>query len=968
MQGHINGAKRAGVSRSAVSLLLNGRADESLRVACLFYRFCLLTRRAARTRVAISFQTLVFMLPALPTLSPLLVGASLLVSLSSFASAQTRFPFSMPWDDASHNALDASDLNPAPITGTQRLHIANGHFVDANGRRVRFVGTGLGASANFSKAEDSARFAARMHKFGFNIVRLHHMDAAWSQVNIFGTNRDEDHASNAKIDATNLDALDHTFANLKKNGIYSDLNLHVSRRPAAADGFPDADKLPELGKVVAYFDPKFIAMQKDYARQILLHQNPYTHTKWADDPALALVEINNEDSLVAQAWTGTLHQMPPAYHATLQSGWNHFLNARYPSTAALRTAWNARLEQNDGPNLLSNGQFADGANNWFFETQGTAKASVSVSAIANAPKDGPTGSAFRVAIDTLPDEVWKLQLSQNGLNLKPNTFYTVRFWGRADAARVIGTYFALDQAPWTQLGGQTDIPLTPDWTSHTIIFRTGAAVPNHSRLSLTLGNNQSPVEIADFHLSEGATASLPPTQTLETSSVDLPPIQGASEAQGRDWIEYLSALETAYVDTMRDCIKRECGFKGSVTCSQISYGGFAGVARESASDWTDMHAYWQHPDFPHVQWDYKDWRVANTPMLDDPNGGTLVGLATHRIEGKPFTVSEYNHPAPSDYASETLPLIFAYAGMQDWDGVFLFDYNGSRDNWSENKIRGFFDVDTDPNKMVFCSAMARAFLSGALVPAKAQTTLIVPKGQLLDLAAQVPPSSPWAFQTNVPDLWKASGMGISDALSSRLSLRLTDGNGTPHLERSGERTLRAANPAFDWEFSGAKGHLVVDSPSVKALVGNVGSNNSSFWPMSGLSISSPHSSNSWLSLVAVARDGKPLGSSSSILLSTLNRAENQNMTWNSERTSVGEGWGDGPTLLETPTATLDLETKATSATVWKLDATGKRNGTLASMLQNGRLKFVLSPSDATPFYEIALSPMAAAKAIQKAGK
>jgi len=904
---------------------------------------------------ALSSDTSPFMLPALPKTSPVLVGASLLLSLSSVASAQTRFPFSMPWDDASHNALDASDLNPSPIAETQRLHIANGHFVDASGRRVRFVGTGLGASANFSKPEDSARFAARMHKFGFNIVRLHHMDAAWSKVNIFGTNRDEDHASNAKVDATNLDLLDHTFANLKKNGIYADLNLHVSRQPAAADGFPDADKLPQLGKVVAYFEPKFIAMQKDYARQILMHQNPYTGTRWADDPALALVEINNEDSLVAEAWTGTLQKMPPFYRATLQSGWNHFLNARYPSTAALRTAWNAPLEPKDGQNLLSNAQFADGVSGWDLETQGTAKASVSASAIANAPKEGPTGRAFRVAIDALPDEGWKLQLSQNGLDLKPDTFYTVRFWGRADAARVAGLYFALDQTPWTQLGGETDIPLTPDWSSHTVIFRTGATLPNHSRLSLTLGNDSSPVEIADFHLSEGAQTSLPPTQTLEAGAVDLPPIQGASDGQGRDWIEYLSALETEYVATMRDTIKRECGFKGSVTCSQISWGGFAGVARESANDWTDTHAYWQHPDFPHVQWDAKDWRIANTPMLDDPNGGTLVGLATHRIEGKPFTVSEYNHPAPSDYASETLPLIFAYAGLQDWDGVFLFDYKSDKDNWNTNLIRGFFDVDTDPNKMVFCSAMARAFLSGSLAPAKAQMTLVVPKNQLLNLAAQVPPGSAWAFQTNAPDIWKQSGMGISDALSSRLSMRLSDGNAAPRLERSGARSMNSPNPAFDWEFSGAKGHLVVDSPSVKALVGRVGSDNSSFWPMNGLSISSPRSSNGWLSLVAVARDGKPFSSSGSILLSTLNRAENQNMTWNSDRTSVGDGWGDGPTSLETPSATLELETKASAARVWKLDATGKRNGALASTLQKGKLKFALSSSDATPFYEIALS-------------
>lgn len=888
-----------------------------------------------------------------------LAGAAL-VAFSSAPRAQTRFPFSMPWDDASKNALDASDLNPAPLTGVQRLTIKNGHFFDTTGRRVRFLGTNLVSTANFSTPENSARFAARLHKFGFNCVRLHHMDASWANPNIFGQNRDNDHDSNAQVSPQSLDLLDHTVANLKKNGLYVDLNLHVARAPSPGDNFPDTDKIPQLGKVVAYFEPRFIALQKDYARSLLTHKNPYTETRLADDPALALVEINNEDSLVGEAWSGTLQSLPLFYRTTLRAGWNKFLCARYTNSGALRKSWNAPLGIADAPNLLRNARFEEGGavngtpDSWQLETQEGAKAALSVIETQNAPENGPAGKALRVNIEAVPDQSWKLQLHQTGLNLKPNSFYTVSFWARSDAPRGASCYFALDQAPWSQVGGNNALSLSPDWKLQRFAFRTGATLTDHTRFSLALGNAKDAVEIADLKLVTGAVALVPFDQSVESATLDLPPVQGATPMQARDWIEFLGAIEAAYVSTMRNTIKRECGFQGAVTCSQASYGGLAGIARESASDWTDMHAYWQHPDFPGRAWDLSNWRIPNTAMLDDAKGGTLAGLAAYRVEGKPFTVSEYNHPAPNEYASETVPTILAYAGLQDWDGIFLFDYNGDRDNWNPGKIRGFFDSDSDPNKMVFTPAMARAFLGGALAPASAKTTLVVPKDSLLDLTAQMPLAAAWTFGESVPALWRANGMGLSDALSSRMAVRLVEGSGAARLERSGARSVHAGNPAFDWRFSGAQGHLVVDSPSVKALVGRVAGESSSFWPLGALSIGSPRSSNGWASFVIVARDGKPLEKSGSILLCTLDRAENANMTWNAEHTSVGDRWGDGPPLLETPSATLELHTTAARAQVWKLDASGKRSGVLPSTLSKGQLKFALAAGDATPFYEIAL--------------
>ncbi|MEM3570024.1 MAG: hypothetical protein QXU11_04505 [Thermoproteota archaeon] len=68
------------------------------------------------------------------------------------------------------------------------------------------------------------------------------------------------------------------------------------------------------------------------------------------------------------------------------------------------------------------------------------------------------------------------------------------------------------------------------------------------------------------------------------------------------------------------------------------------------------------------------------------------------------------------YDSETVVTLAAYAALQDWDGIFLFDY-GSRGNWDSRRIRGFFDIDQHPVKMATLIAAHMIFLRGDVKPA-----------------------------------------------------------------------------------------------------------------------------------------------------------------------------------------------------------------------------------------------------------
>src|SRR5439155_27259953 len=107
--------------------------------------------------------------------------------------------------------------------------------------------------------------------------------------------------------------------------------------------------------------------------------------------------------------------------------------------------------------------------------------------------------------------------------------------------------------------------------------------------------------------------------------------------------------------------------------------------------------------------DMKNWEIKITAMSNVPPSSALWGLASSRIAGKPFTVTEYNRAAPNEYQSECIPMIASFAAMQDWDAVFLFAY-AHNNRYEKPKMESFFDIEGNPLKMPLMPLGARIFL------------------------------------------------------------------------------------------------------------------------------------------------------------------------------------------------------------------------------------------------------------------
>ena len=184
----------------------------------------------------------------------------------------------------------------------------------------------------------AARIAARLAKYGVNLLRIHAIDGRW------GPLVDASAPDSRHWDEAALDRIDFFFAELKKRGIYIYFDSLDYRQFKDGDGVKDASQL-EHGwknsiKGASCFNQRMIELEKEFVQKFFTHTNPYTKLRYVDDPAVAVVEITNENSVF---YFQNTELSLPCYREELEACWNAWLAKRYGDRQALAKAWtNAR--------------------------------------------------------------------------------------------------------------------------------------------------------------------------------------------------------------------------------------------------------------------------------------------------------------------------------------------------------------------------------------------------------------------------------------------------------------------------------------------------------------------------------------------------------------------------------------------------------------------------------------------------
>ena len=224
-----------------------------------------------------------------------------------------------PPEDWSTSVFAAQLETPAGTRGAVEQHGASLQFED--GTPVKFWGVGGTPPGNSDRMEEQAALLAAM---GVNLVRRHPVQSTIGN----------------PIDPEKLDHFDQWFATLKEHGIYSQWSIFYPHRIVEEDGYPRFDELSDgsTSGLVTVF-PELQAYEWEYLQPLLDHVNPYTGLKYAEDPALAVIEVRNEDSIFWYAPLNALESSYPQHAAILKADWAIWLTDKYGDDTALETAW-----------------------------------------------------------------------------------------------------------------------------------------------------------------------------------------------------------------------------------------------------------------------------------------------------------------------------------------------------------------------------------------------------------------------------------------------------------------------------------------------------------------------------------------------------------------------------------------------------------------------------------------------------
>lgn len=847
-----------------------------------------------------------------------LFAALLAVSNLWAGSSEPPFPFLPPWDDASPGITNLSGLLEKPAGSHGFVVAREGHFFEGD-RRIRFFGVNTVFGANFPTHDDATKIAARMAKFGINCVRFHHMDNQAAPTGIWS-------ADQRTLDPGQLDKLDFFIAQLKANGIYADLNLHVSR---IYPGMPAWRGTPHYDKGVDNFYPPMIELQRDYARQLLWHYNPYTQSIYAHEPAVAIVEINNENGLLSEWQTGQLDALPDPYRAELQTRWNQWLQAQYRSQEDWAKAWN-RSDKPLGAELLQDGGFAQPLGSaWRLEVHEGAQ--------AEATKvTTPSGPGLAVEVKETGSAGWHVQLAQSKIAFAQGKPYTLSF--RASGlmkgpGRPIHVTASQAHAPWAVLWS-ANVELPPDaaWKQYQFTFQPNDSEENARIVFSGMGSVVGRYQFAEVSLRPGGVLGLREGERLGAMPLLFPTeFSSRSPEAQHDWMRFLWKTEEDYWVGMERFLKKEIKTRSLIVGSAA---GYSPAAMQAKLDAVDSHAYWQHPRFPHKAWDSEDWTVNNVSMAGVPHGGVLPGCALQRVAGKPFICTEFNAPAPNSYTAETFLLMNAYAALQDWDGVFAFAYSHRLDDWNSQRISGFFDIDQHPAKLATLPAAVALFVRGDVARARATTSIPYSPDQALEAALQG--ESKWT---------KALGLGDRTWLETAIQLE----TGEPSAHAGAAKAPGRAEPEMTWEDT--RSFVTLDTPRSKAFIGQ---GTGGPVTLGRVTISTPQE---WAAITLTVMNGRDFQSPGRILIAAVGKVENTGMHWkNAERSTVGRDWGQAPVLAWGVGARITLPVAASKLQAWALDERGQRKQPLEILSGAAGGSLDLGGQYQTLWYEVEVKP------------
>lgn len=595
-----------------------------------------------------------------------------------------------------NSVISAAKLNE-PITEKNRIQVLEDGHLMADGKRIRIFGTNL---SEFPKSHKEAEsFAQMLANQGYNCIRFHHTDATWTNCFL-----KYDEYGNCFYSEQGLDNFDYFFAELKKRGIYSNINLLTGRKISSKDGFPqevDETNSFKSNHCLGFWNEHALNLQKEYASYLLNHINPYTKIAYKDEPAVAIVEINNENGLIQGYFNKNLDDFNGELWQELEDKWNEYLNSQNLNYEKLNSLYN---KNEDFSKVLINS-----SSKWNLEQHQGGKANFT-----------EKNNSYEIKIQENGKENWHIQFATSNLNIQNGKIYTLKFKAKASDECKINVGFTQAHEPWKNAGFFKDLDLTKKWQTYEFTLNNLLTDENLRVIFSSMGFLEGKsIFIKDISLIQGGNINFVEEGKRSTKDKKTVLLPHYSEYQflTREYqnliLNFFWELEEKYWIGMRDFLKKEIGSNALIMGTSM---GCSTTVLQSCFDIIDTHAYWNHPVFGAVDWDTSNYYVSNKDLTKADSNNTLTGLAKYRVFGKPFSCTEYDHPYPNQYSAQMYPMLASYASFQDWDCIFTFCSEIPKNR--NTKINGFFDQTNNPSKSCAAPIASRIFRDFLVKPSE----------------------------------------------------------------------------------------------------------------------------------------------------------------------------------------------------------------------------------------------------------
>ncbi len=189
--------------------------------------------------------------------------------------------------------------------------------------------------AGIESIHHKARFLA---KRGVNIVRWHgHLPK-----NLHRNEREKGKTSSlSEVDEVNLEKAFLLVAAMKEAGIYTILSPYWGSHTDIEPSW-NLKYHPENGNLAAlvFFSPEIQDAYKSWLRELYTRENPFTGIPLKDDPAVAIIQLQNEDSMLF--WT--MQRVGGEAENLLRKQFGEWLKNKYGSMDAVKERWQGCTE------------------------------------------------------------------------------------------------------------------------------------------------------------------------------------------------------------------------------------------------------------------------------------------------------------------------------------------------------------------------------------------------------------------------------------------------------------------------------------------------------------------------------------------------------------------------------------------------------------------------------------------------